>query len=294
MSDEADSLTQQPFEKVEVFLGVMGGAHVSWWPKTDLPQPTPWTFRVEHAATPAGDWSTIVDDLTSNTAVLDPARYKYDILAEGWYRVVLVDADDEEYPGEPVHVGVVLNRRDWLIAKETCRRSYQRMRLSTGRAGWLLKRKSWGALCENCGNPVTGQETNSDCAECYGTGVTGGYHDPFPMMMELGNLDLLASIGPEPSNRHIANREVLAVNFPRLEHLDVWVDHDSGRRFVVQERIRTAVEKRGIPLVVSLHLQPIETTDVVYGLAVPSTAPYTGYQLGLGTAGIVSSGSQYV
>jgi hypothetical protein len=262
---------ENPFEKVAVFLGVQGGAEVSWIPKASLPQyPAPWTFRVEVAPTPVAPWVAVGTVSSANWYLADPARYKYDTLAEVWYRVVLVDADEAEHPGAPVQPGSVLNRRDWINAREICRQAYQRLRLETGRPGWLLKRKQfWGPLCETCGRETTGSNTNSQCPECYGVGITGGYYEPFPMTLEFGRYGIEAV--DEPSGGYRQHNDILAVNFPRIDPLDVWIDKLSDRRFAIQPRIETVTSHRGIPLVVGLRLSPIETKDVVYTIARPST-----------------------
>ena len=272
-----DVLVDNPFENVQVYLGVAGGAEIKWWPKPDLPFPAPWKFKVEHADVYEGPWEKVTT-VSDNILVLDPDRYKYDTLATSWYRVGLIDNKNNVHYSDPTHVGTVLSRRDWVIAKDACRRAHQRMRLKTGRPGWLLKRRHWGKLCPKCGNEITNQPANSDCATCYGTGVVDGYYDPAKFWVELDNPDVQAAFDAGPmGNRFRQKTRGLAVNFPVVEPMDIWVDGFSDRRWRIQEGIQIAASERGVPLTVSIPMEPIETTDVVYQFPINDNASGGGY-----------------
>lgn len=264
-----DVLVANPFEKVTVSPGVLGGAEISWLPKLDLPWPDPWTFRVEVADTPAETWTTVATVASTNWALIDPLRYKYDVLTEVWYRVVLVDGDTEEHESDPVHVGTNLGRRDWILCKEVCRRAGQRMRIRTGREGYLFKRRHWGALCEDCGDEVTGQETNSQCPTCFGVGIVDGYHDGISMTVEMHDEDLQVLTDDTDARRHALKHPTMAVNFPKISPFDLWMDRYSGRIWSVRPHIKTVSALRGISLLVAFQLQPVESTDVVYQLEAP-------------------------
>ena len=264
-----DLLHDNPFEKITVSPGVLGGAEVAWVVKFDLPWPEPWTFRVDGAYTAAGDWVTL-DTVSGDWSYVDPTQYKFDFMTEAWYRVVLIDGNSVGHIGDPVHVGTFLDRRDWVLAKEVCRRAKQRMRIRTGREGHLYKRRGWGELCTTCGNEITGQETNSQCATCFGVGVVGGYYDPVSMWVEMNNEDILHLSGDKDSQRYLLRHPTAAVNFPKISPYDIWRDLRSGKMWAIQPNVRASTTLRGIPILVEFQMQPIEVTDVVYDLGEPA------------------------
>lgn len=272
-----DKLVANPFEKITVFLGVLGGAEVSWNLKKDLPFATPWKFKVEQANEISAKWTPIAE-VENNVVIIDSKRYKYDILASSYYRVGLVAGDSKVYYSTPTSVGTRLDRRDYTLAKEICRRANQRLRIKSGKKGWLLKRKFWGATCTNCGNEVTKQATNSQCTSCYGTGILGGYYSPFPYSLELQGIGQIADYSEAGSKTNKVKTSARSISFPRIHYKDIWVDYDSGRRYAIQESLNIEAFKRDMPLVISFELHPIETTSVVYNIEVPSIDP-TEYEI---------------
>ena len=265
-----DVLTDQPFERTTVSPGAVGGAEASWVVKPDLPWPLPWSFRVDMAYTPASAWTEITTETGTDYAYIDASQYKFDFMTEVWYRIVLIDGDAAEHAGDPAQIGTYLDRRDWIIAKDVCRRAMQRMRIRTGRQGHLYKRRGWGAICEVCADEITGQATNSQCPTCYGTGITDGYHSPISMWVEMHQEDLDRMTDDKGSLRYKLAHPTMAVNFPKIAPYDVWRDLRSGKMWAVQPSVQTISSTRGLSLIVSMQLQPIEVGDVVYQLDDPS------------------------
>ena len=263
-----DPLTDQPFELIKVSPGAIGGAEVSWVPKLDLPWPEPWTFRVDMSYSPAATWTTLTTVASTNWTWLDVTQYKYDFMTKVWYRVVLVDGDGGVHASDPAQIGTYLDRRDWLLAKESCRRAQQRMRLRTGREGHIYKKMDWGELCEDCGDTITGQETNSQCPTCFGTGLVGGYHPPISAWVEMNNEDL-STADDQFSIRYRLKHPVQAINFPKIMPNDLWRDLRSGKIWVVQDPVVSASSMRGLSLITAFQLQPVGVGDVVYQLALP-------------------------
>lgn len=264
-----------PFERVNVFLGVSGGAEVSFKCRPVLNYPEPYTFRVDHAITPAAPW-TSVGTPDGNWVLVDHERYKYDVLAESWYRVVLVDVNGAEYKSGPVQPGSFTDRHDFLVARDACRRAYQKMRLCSGSAGWLMKRKEWGPLCTACLDPVSNQPTNSQCPVCFGVGVVGGYYDACDFMLELDNGPYQRVYGGEQASHGVQSKRARSVNFPRVLPDDIWIDAASNRRWRVQPGIEVTASLRGVDLLIAFVLQPIETTDVVYDFPRPDGSSISG------------------
>lgn len=266
-----DELLENPFEKVDVRLGAVGGAEINWYPKPGLPFPTPWTFVVETAINPDAEWTQVGSAVSDATwALFDPNRYKYDTLVEIWYRVGLKASDNSVHYSDPVQTGSVMDRRDWVLAGEVCRRAYQRMRIRSGRPGWLLKRKQWGVLCPNCASDISGQASNSQCSICFGVGLTGGFYPPIVFPLEAGGLDSTLLENAEPGSRRYGEKnQILAVNFPRVDQKDVWWDADSDQRFAIQPTIHATTSHRGMPLIIALELQAIPSTAALYQMARP-------------------------
>jgi hypothetical protein len=264
-----DILIDDPIEMLNVFLGAIGGAQISFLPKEDLPWPEPWSFRIEHSDNVAGTWATIAT-VSDTYFVTDDNRYSWNLVAENWYRVVMIDAATDEHTSRPVQIGNMWTKRDWLAARELCRKFYLACRIGQdGLNGYLLRRKQSGELCPNCGDPVTGQSTNSQCEVCYGVGITGGYYDPYPMTIMLQRSSE-SETDDEPTGRGLFDeRSVQAVLFPWIYPRDVWVDLASGFRYAVPEKIETVDEVRNQRVIVAMTLQKIGTSDVVYDIHTP-------------------------
>lgn len=258
-------------EKLSVFLGALGGAEISFLPKTTLTFPQPWTFRIEHKPHVAAPSWLEVDTISDTYYLTDDRRYNWNMVAESWYRVVLLDADGFEWPSRPVQIGNNWGRRDFIAAREICRKFYLACRIGTGgKDVYLCRKKDSGDLCPVCGDEVTGQPTNSQCAACYGTGVAGGYYDAYPMTMWV-SAKALQYKQDEPHGRDLMEAfPVQTVNFPWIYPHDVIVDKDSGFRYAIQDKIQVVDEVRNVPLIVSVELQKLGTTDVVYGIPTPS------------------------
>ncbi|MFA5525232.1 MAG: hypothetical protein WC992_00205 [Acholeplasmataceae bacterium] len=72
------------------------------------------------------------------------------------------------------------------------------------------------------------------------------------------------------SRRHIILRPALALGVPRWLAGTVFIEKNTDRRYVAQPDIQVATAIRGLPLVVAVALQPIETTDVIYSFPRPA------------------------
>lgn len=265
----ADPLLNDPVEYLRVYLGPAGGAEISFIPKTYLQFPKPWTFNIEVARSLSGPWTVVVED-ADGWVVEDTSRYTWDVVAELWYRVVLVDGEDAKHASRPVALGNYWDRASFLKAREVCRRAYQKLRLGSGTAGWLLKPLTWGDPCPACGNAITNSPTNSQCETCYGTGYNGGYYAPYQLTLELQNMTARQAYREHLGKDILPGIEMLCVNFPMVFPKDVWIDAGSGMRYRIQGEIRALASMRGVPLIVTGLMQPIETTDVLYAYPTPS------------------------
>ena len=274
-----DILLQDPMEKLTVRLGAAGGAEIEFLPKIDLPYPDPYTFRLERSRQASGPWENL-GSVGSTWAVIDPNRYNWDVLAEGWYRVVLIDGEASEYPSRAVQAGNQWDRRDFIVAREICRRAYQSVRFSFSAVeGWLFRAKDWGTLCTNCGNEITNKASNSQCPICYGTGLVGRYHDAYPLAMMIPR-DRTERRNSEPMGQDmLVSGPVRAIAFPRVRPKDLWAAAPSGIRYAIQNTIETVQQVRGIPLLLSFPLHRLETTDVSYGLRTPDDITDSGSSL---------------
>lgn len=266
-----DPLLQDPFEYVRVFLGLAHAAEISFMPKASLPFAIPWTFTIQHCLVPSstdGEWQDI-GETTDNYSIWDMSRYTWDIIAESWYRVILTDGDNIDHVSRPTRAGNSFSRKDYLAARDICRRMYQQMRVHTGTEGYILRGKSWGEICPNCGNAITEQATNSQCLTCYGIGVIGGYYPAMEMTLETEPLTIHQAFRVQTGKEVLVGKQVLAVNFPPIRPKDIWIEKNSGRRWAVQDDIKSISSIRNTDLLVSFSIHEIETTDVVYHVPMP-------------------------
>ena len=263
-----DVLLDDPMEIIRVHLGVVGSAEIYFKPKTFLPFPKPYSYYVEYALDPNGPW-TQIQDAPENWVVIDMGRHTYDVIAELWYRVVLIDNAATAHASRSVQVGNRWGKRNFVIAKEVCRQAYQQMRIGDNSPGYLLKKKLGGTGCQNCSNPLTGQATNSQCSECYGTRISGGYYTPYPMILQVQTMTAKQIYREQTGKEVLPGYQAVGVNFPPMLPDDVWVEANSGKRYKIGGEVRPLAAIQNIPLIVTVLLQPIETTDVIYQLQIP-------------------------
>jgi hypothetical protein len=261
---------EYPFQRVAVDHLILGSSRVWWQMHPRFRDPLPHTFQLQYGRTgdnSAADWVNVGDSALNVYYAVDDAQRDYGKLLLTHYRVV-VSTPIRTYVSQPVSCQGELTEQDLILAREYIRKEKLRHR-KVSRAGYVLKRRRYGAACTRCLDPLTGEIADSDCKVCNGTGFQVGYYAPVPLQAFDLSPETIAE-NQDPQGRLTTRDTVVTarvLGFPMLSKLDVWVDPKSDQRWVVDAVKHTAVV-RGMPIVMEVTMRLAPFTDGVYRIEV--------------------------
>ena len=270
------------FKRFQVVNHPLGGTLIAWDLKESFSAPGPYHFYVDFGRSGTDDWTPL-----NTTPIVDGCEYAdmsqryWDHLVSFYYRIRLVLPNDIDpitgtcrvINSQPWIGNGVWSKRDWLIAREVCRKEYlmQRKRTNLTNVGYILKRKRFGKLYTPAIEPNTGELLDPGNGNSYGTKYEGGYfpaidftvteNAPWPREFKRDG---------QVSLRNDIIRQSRAVAYPYLDTGDVYLRRDSGERFYVNG-INSIAEVGGIPIVVSVELRLAPVTDIAYKIPLVGT-----------------------
>lgn len=266
--------------RTEVWRMAGGDTTICWEIADSFVSPNPaapYQFFVDLGRPGTDEWialnsTPVVDDCCYN----DPCARDQTDGADVMYRVRLVvpltDGTCAVYKGEPIGTFGRLAKHDWLRARDIVRREYLQQREIEGTAGFLLKRKKFGLRCDVCAEWDTKEVTDSDCPNCYGTGLVGGYYAGVEYWMTL-NADWKHRINvatePRGTNKDII-KAARCIFWPPLSTKDIWVRADNDRRYIIDNFVSIA-EIRGVPMIVTAQIRLAPASDVIYNVPIEGT-----------------------
>lgn len=280
---EASKLPCGVFKRIQIVTQPLGGTLLAWELHQGFGAYGPFHFFVDFSRANDSRWETLNEQPVIDDCVfMDLYQRYFDHLADFYYRVRLLlpnepknpDGSCKFYQSQPQQANGIWSKRDWLLAREICRKEYllQRKRTNITAVGYILKRRRFGSPCKQCLDFDTQEVGNSRCPQCFGTGFIGGYYPA---------LDLTVTPNApwqrefkrdgQVSLRNDIIRQARAVSYPFPDTKDVFVKKDTGERFYVNS-IQTLAEVGSIPVVISLELRLAPVTDIAY------TVPLTGFQ----------------
>jgi hypothetical protein len=266
---------------------IQGVSRVFWEMDEHFLDPQPHVFQLQTGQTgnpDAVDWVNVGTPVTNGLMAEDDERRPgdYGKTLTTHYRVVL-STPVARYVSQPVSTYGILPEKDWVFAREMCRKEGLRHNI-VSRDGYLLKRLRFGEKCTECLDPLTGGITNGSCPECGGTGFKVGYHPPIPMQLDMSPeaiIELRSATEP-PGPSRPTDLKGRIKGFPHIEKEDVWVDAASDQRWFLHEVYHLA-EWRGVPIVIQAGMRLAPFSDIVYTLEVggeaaadPATLPKSG------------------
>lgn len=230
-------------------------------------------FSVDRSGASSGPWETIANSVSSPffEDVSSGSVNLISLRREIWYRVRATLANMDEVTSQAMSslnaevqtyaftqpVGLTptagdhhaetpnlfegrtaLDKRLALVGRAVRRYAAINLRMFVGVPCALLKRKHFGPRCE-CYNPDTNTSRSSKCTKCYGTTYDGGYWTPILIDVRITPAPRQTSIQPEGTSS-IQQAQVELVSYPALEQDDIIVEFSTGKRWVVQDKMRHA------------------------------------------------------
>jgi hypothetical protein len=271
----APGMLGTPFMEVVVKNCPLGGSLITWGLKRDFCDPLPYRFDVFWSETPTGDYERVDTPVLVNTYwAVDPAQRLWALDIESYYAVRMTTPNGE-YWAYAANANSPWRKKDWLIAREICRKEFLMFRKFTGWDGFLLKRRVWGSACSRCKDFDTNEPSDGHCLTCFGTGKEGGYWPPFPTFVHnMG--DGPTQFKQADDNTSLSENLVLQgmriLGYPHLATNDVFLHYGSGRRYFVRP-VKVAAEIKGIPIIWTCELRQAPYTDVIYKFPQPPVVP---------------------
>lgn len=267
------------FDRVSVDYLAKGGARVSWRLRADAgPVPDATVFAIEVAASgvaPGDDWVVAAGPTANVGELVDPTPRGRARTGPVHYRVVF-SAPGGPIASRPASATGILDKHDWLIAREIVRQHRLRLVKSAGIDGWLFRRRWAGptpdptSIAKGVVDPAVGAVVRPWAASTVGTAYSGGYFAPVPFRVDPTPAGTHAAPDRDRAAADDASLAIrgLVVAIPPLAAGDVFVASGSDRRYYVQE-VADAAERRGVPILqnVELRLAPVE--DPSHALRAP-------------------------
>jgi len=260
----------QPFFEIYVDHIPRGGSVIYWGLRRDFCDMGPYTFQLQWGETVEGDFIDAGDPVVDQYYATDTLRRVWAKSIESYYRIVLTTAEGT-YTSFPQQANGRWDKRDWLIARDIMRKEQLLMRKFTGWDGVLLKRKIWGETCPECTDWDTQEVNEGKCTTCYGTGKVGGYwsgYNTWAYEMQAGPTQRNKTWPDDATYIHEDQTLQMRMSaYPHLATYDVFVEKDSGRRYVIRN-IAVAAEIRGMPLINIAEFRLAPTTDIIYDVPI--------------------------
>lgn len=259
------------FAQVDVqYLG-NNGAYICWRLAGDAVYfAGEYHFFVDFGWPATDNWITLNEQpVVDDCCYYDVCKRNWATLIEAYYRVRLVLPGVPGCPtfkSQPVRANGVLDRRDWLVAREIIRKEYVQQKYE-GTRGHLLVRKKFGQACPRCLDWDTKEVTDSDCPTCYGTGLVGGYYPavPYTITVDGGwNRRIVDGDPPRGTASDIVKRGRVIL-YPAIDTRDVWVRGDNGERYIV-DNYTVIAQIKSLPLVAQATIKLAPMTDIVYSI----------------------------
>jgi hypothetical protein len=256
-----------PFDTVTILPSYLNGFTFLWTISPGFADKFPWKFHVELGHTDAGPWEDISGELENVYAWVEPTRRRIQATKDPhlFFRITLTTPSGA-YESQIKTPYGDLCRREYLIVQEIMRQVHLEQQHIAGVPAKLWSKAAWGSPCTVCRDPISGSVTDSDCAECFGTGRQPAYHGPY---------EVYATFSPQKRDKQqkkggptqLYTRSIRMVGFPAMKDDDILVDAADDKRYIV-DGVAHQMEIRKVPVVqhATAHLLP--TSDAAYRLGV--------------------------
>lgn len=297
-------MTGDVFKRIQVLAQPLGGHLIAWdlWP--GMAAKSLLHFYVDFGRPATNEWEVLNTlPIVNDCLFMDPLQRHWDHLADFYYRIRLILPDQldpatgqpQVFLSKPQQANGVWCKKDWLLARWIARKEYlyQRKAVNRTSTGFLLKRRRWGQVSPTTVEWDTGEVQSTNSEVDYGTGFLGGYFPAVDFTVSLidDTWPRGFKLDPSISMRNDIVRNGRAVAYPYVDTFDVYVRRDTGERWFVQ-KINTAGEVGGIPVVVLLQLGLAPVTDIIYKVPLEkgsssssspssSSAPLEEYRIGV-------------
>ncbi len=265
-----------PFKRVMVTHLFHGLTRIWWEVDPTFTDEGPYTFQLQASYTGnpnALDWADIGDPVVNPQYLEDDTTREHTGMRLLTHYRVVVTSTRSTYVSQPAWLWGVLEKRDWLLAREMLRKERLRLGL-VSQEGYLVRKMRYGVKDPNATDFLTDEVLDSGNLTSWGTAFKVGYHPPVRFSVDMDGEIIAETRGGADISKH-SNRQTSfkarVIAFPDVAKEDFWVDQDNDQRWVIHD-IRSVASWRGVPLVNEIELRLAPHTDVIYKIPVNTDA----------------------
>ena len=262
------------FDRVSVRHYTRGGTIVFWELLPTFTDPGPLIFQLQIGETSnpdSNDWVNIGSPVINQYYTIDPEQRAWGSTRYRYYRVQVTSLLGTYYSA-PVNGLGLLNKKEWLLARELIRQRKVLYRKGYAAVeGYLLKRRITGQFCSRCVDSQTREVKDSDCPECFGTGYYCGYFYPMSCVwaifepktyrIEIDDQGVRGTV-----NDVAVKADMITTDF--MSESDIFVADRSDDRFFIH-RVQHTAEVRGVPIAGQVEMRLIPYNNIVYTIDIP-------------------------
>lgn len=243
------------------------------------------------AGTPAGDvyvafspvgtsgtWTALNPDapVPSETGMYQDSRLVMDAgHAEGFYRLLLITDDNDEFKSEAFQILGDLTPREYGILRGMISQEFTQMRVTNGFPVWHCIPKLHGTP-SNVIDPDTNKPSGKECGELdpavrsYGLPFQGGFYPPVLTWMRImAHAEGLQDDPQEFSPSEVNQTSARLMAFPRPHRGHMIVDPTNDRRYLVSQEIKPFRFRGVIPVAYDATLYFLSQGDERYQFQTP-------------------------
>lgn len=258
-----------PFIKIKAGIDYSTGHHIQWNLDPNFKATLPYRFELEMAEDQTFNKIIFTKDAGDNFHAVDDSRLKQNFGSTYQYRIKLTDGDERTYYSIVFNFGMDNpSRHKYLMASEMVRKEWVRMQY-TGKFGWLIKRKVYGATATTEVHPISGVPI-TDNKTHFGASIDGGYYPPIRIKYSQENQSQSTKLDEQGLGvKYEEAMQLRLVSFPFVESHDILVSTDDKRWLV------TAVKEFIFPgtdttLIQVVDCRIIANTDSIYSIKLPN------------------------
>jgi len=232
------------------------------WEIAGIPSGATYTIQLLRSESPDGPWQPIAANLSGRSFYHDWEANQYNLRRRHFYKLIYDDGIDIVHSTPCTN----LNTPD-AIAFDIIRREQLALNVLSGRPGFFLIERTWGAPCTFCYDDVRQKTTISDCPHCYGTRYDGGYFEPvFGYVSQQGLSDLNQQAMPTAEIQQVT-KQFWTSNSPLLKVRDIFVDAENNRWRIMSI---SHTEKLGAYMRQIMAMSELPKGHIAYDIVVPN------------------------
>lgn len=192
----------------------------------------------------------------------DSTKRSFSLLKHGGYVLAAADTDQNFHWSNIASVPSNWTRRDFEVANKVVSREnrfYQHG--GSGISFKTLHKRYSQERCESCTDPVSGEITNPECQECFGTGKIDSFYTPYETLGYISNRT--QQLDKEKADTVEEVLTIRTCNLPLVTYYDLVILEDLGRRGRIIN-IEAGAQIKGHPIINNIMVEVLKLDHVIY------------------------------